>query len=507
MSPRTLQSDTDPPPTGLTSTVGNSIFVTVLRHRLKTISDGQTVLLLNTALCDLGISVTGYPYTTISSYAGRWIFGDVMCQMYGFLCFTLNQVQMNTLVVVAIFRYISICHPQFKHLLKPSLAKRCLIAVWLYGVAWSTPPLLGWSRYTKEPFETSCSTDWYDRSLSGIAYSICLVVFCYAVHVICLAICYQKILYKSRQLQLSLPETNPKLSLYGDDDINMMNIMMMCSFLMFWTPYAVCSIISIFKTDISTFWYVFPTVFAKTSCMMNPIIYGLSHKLLRRELLKLLRTCCCVDKSDDIRDLQETRKRFVEGTYDKEGIYVGKVRVGLCTCNGCVVGRREMAVLARLQKSPVDPSRQEEDSSSEHRNMCSITLMDDSPPSDAKNGQCSRDCHHGKNEDETGMVEVIMNPKLCQAASACHEPTSTSSSSSSSSGFKQKSPFKEDSDKEESVQISVTALFTKNTSKAGDGGGLPGDDGKSSREETVIVTNSTSSVITTDSTTVTQVKH
>ncbi|XP_047484167.1 opsin-5-like [Penaeus chinensis] len=293
---------------GLTSTVGNSIFVTVLRHRLKTISDGQTVLLLNTALCDLGISITGYPYTTISSYAGHWIFGDVMCQMYGFLCFTLNQVQMNTLVVVAIFRYISICHPQFKHLLKPSLAKRCLIAVWLYGVAWSTPPLLGWSRYTKEPFETSCSTDWYDRSLSGIAYSICLVVFCYAVHVICLAICYQKILYKSRQLQLSLPETNPKLSLYGDDDINMMNIMMMCSFLMFWTPYAVCSIISIFKTDISTFWYVFPTVFAKTSCMMNPIIYGLSHKLLRRELLKLLRTCCCVDKSGDIRDLQETRK-------------------------------------------------------------------------------------------------------------------------------------------------------------------------------------------------------
>nr|XP_027233207.1 opsin-5-like [Penaeus vannamei] len=266
---------------GLTSTVGNSIFATVLRHRLKTISDGQTLLLLNSALCDLGVSITGYPYTTISSYAGRWIFGDVMCQLYGFLCFTLNQVQMNTLVVIGIFRYISICHPQFKHLLKPSLAKRCLVAAWLYGLAWSTPPLLGWSRYVREPFETSCSTDWYDRSLSGIAYSICLVVFCYSVHVTCLAICYQKILYKSRQLQLALPETNPKLSLHGGDDINMsegircckyyicmcesnfkngvekrvlfMNIMMICSFLMFWTPYAVCSIISIFKTDISTF--------------------------------------------------------------------------------------------------------------------------------------------------------------------------------------------------------------------------------------------------------------
>ncbi|XP_042878140.1 opsin-5-like [Penaeus japonicus] len=205
---------------GLTSTVGNSIFVTVLRHRLKTISDGQTVLLLNSALCDLGISITGYPYTTVSSYVGRWIFGDVMCQMYGFLCFTLNQVQMNTLVIIAIFRYISICHPQFKHLLKPGLAKQCLVAAWLYGVAWSTPPLLGWSRYVKEPFEASCSTDWYDRSPSGIAYSICLVVFCYLVHVTCLAICYQKILYKSRQLQLSLPETNPKLSLYGVDDVN-----------------------------------------------------------------------------------------------------------------------------------------------------------------------------------------------------------------------------------------------------------------------------------------------
>ncbi|KAK3864129.1 hypothetical protein Pcinc_030163 [Petrolisthes cinctipes] len=38
---------------GLISTVGNSVFLVVLRRRLRVLRDGQTVLLINAALCDL----------------------------------------------------------------------------------------------------------------------------------------------------------------------------------------------------------------------------------------------------------------------------------------------------------------------------------------------------------------------------------------------------------------------------------------------------------------------
>ncbi|KAK3864128.1 hypothetical protein Pcinc_030162 [Petrolisthes cinctipes] len=66
------------------------------------------------------------------------------------------------------------------------------------------------------------------------------------------------------------------------------NLLMVLSFIFFWTPYALTSIVSVFKSDLSAFWKV------------------------------------------------------SDGTYDKEGVYVGKVQVGLCTCNGCAMSRREV---------------------------------------------------------------------------------------------------------------------------------------------------------------------
>lgn len=39
--------------------------------------------------------------------------------------------------------------------------------------------------------------------------------------------------------------------------------------------------------------YIFPTVFAKTSCMMNPLLYGLTNASLRRQFELLWSEVCC----------------------------------------------------------------------------------------------------------------------------------------------------------------------------------------------------------------------
>ncbi|XP_050707468.1 uncharacterized protein LOC126992698 isoform X2 [Eriocheir sinensis] len=396
---------------GFTSTIGNCLFVAVLKRRLKALRDGQTVLLLNAACCDLAISLTGYPYSTLSSFYGGWFFGDVMCQLYGFLCFTLNEVQMNTLVVIAVFRYISVCRPQFKYLLTPALARRCLLCVWVYCLLFTAPPLLGWSRYVLEPSAVSCSTDWHDRTPAGVAYSMSLVVFCFLVQVFALVVCYTKIFTKSKSLSLRRPD--PALENHRDDDrssagedaggckyyvclcerslnnrvdkhVLWVNLLMVLSFITFWTPYALTSIVSIFRDDLGTFWYVFPTVFAKTSCMMNPLIYGLSHKLLYRELQLLLRAyCLCCGchpgQAASLSELQDLRRRQAEGTYDKEGIYLGKVRVGVCACNGCVMSRRELTVLAQLHKTTNHNHNNHSSNNSGSQRTCSIALVEECP--------------------------------------------------------------------------------------------------------------------------------
>ncbi|XP_042209195.1 rhodopsin, GQ-coupled-like [Homarus americanus] len=472
------------------STVGNSTFLVVLRRRLRAVSDGQTVLLMNAAFCDLGISITGYPYATISAFYGDWLFGDVICQLYGFLCFTLNEVQMNTLVVIAVFRYVSVCRPQFS-----------------------------------------------------------LVVFCFLLQLVILIVSYYKILNKSRHLQLGWPDTDPRLFHVGEDDVNSsegikcckyyvclcesnfkngvekhvlwVNMMMVLSFIIFWTPYTVVSIISVFHTDLDTFWYVFPTVFAKTSCMMNPIIYGLSHKLLRRELLAFLKTCCCCYRDENaIKELADLRRRMAEGTYDKEGIYVGKVRVGLCACNGCVVGRREtlhaqMTVLARLQKNV---SEHPEDDANPDRsgNTCAITLTDENSSGNSRSNISI--CIQGKQQEVingNGNGGAIVDPKGWNCYTGDHQQELSSDSQPSpkikpscfqrltSSSRRKKSSSQDDAETEETLQISVTTLNTKNITMMNEPE-FPDEAAKGEREEMIIHTTSTSTVTPIDTITNTQ---
>ena len=106
------------------------------------------------------------------------------------------QISANCLVVVSIFRYIVICKPEISNKkiswynqlitkmtilcfdwcnaesrLTPRFSCICVLAAIIYALIWTLPPFFGWSRYVQEPFSTSCSFDWYDRSIGGVTYA------------------------------------------------------------------------------------------------------------------------------------------------------------------------------------------------------------------------------------------------------------------------------------------------------------------------------------------------
>ena len=142
----------------------------------------------------------------VSCFAGTWIFGDVLCQMYAFTCFTLSLVnyfsKMKHFNFFMRFNNIDfslrlgrhICIPLHHHLqtpnkytairfcphsflnqftqfalsflkeyrLTPRLCCFCIIGAITYALIWTVTPFFGWSSYTFEPFGTSCSFDWYN---------------------------------------------------------------------------------------------------------------------------------------------------------------------------------------------------------------------------------------------------------------------------------------------------------------------------------------------------------
>lgn len=71
---------------------------------------------------------------------------------------------------------------------------------WFYSLAWTVPPLLGWSRYGPEGPGTTCSVDWRTQTPNNISYIVCLFLFCLLLPFCVILFSYGKLLHTIRQV-------------------------------------------------------------------------------------------------------------------------------------------------------------------------------------------------------------------------------------------------------------------------------------------------------------------
>nr|AWU78803.1 Go opsin [Branchiostoma lanceolatum] len=282
--------------TGTIGFLGNVIAITVFLTRKEFRQKEHNSLVLNLAIADFSICVFAYPSSTISGYAGRWLLGDVGCTIYGFLCFTFSMVSMVTLCAVSVYRYIVICKPQFAYLLTHRRTMYVIPGIWLYALLFTIPPLVGVNRYTFEPIRVSCSLDWKVQYPGEKVYIAAVIIFVYVLNVSTMCFCYFNIIYKSANLKFAALASE-KTRKAAKKDIwrtSMMCLTMVVSFLIAWTPYAVsCTWDILSDEDLPILATILPTMFAKASCMMNPIIYACCSKAFRQAAATSFRRLGC----------------------------------------------------------------------------------------------------------------------------------------------------------------------------------------------------------------------
>lgn len=76
----------------------------------------------------------------------------------------------------------------------------CVLGSWLYALLWTSPPLLGWSRYGPEGAGTTCSVQWHLRSPASVSYVLCLFVFCLLLPFLVMVYSYARILVAVRRV-------------------------------------------------------------------------------------------------------------------------------------------------------------------------------------------------------------------------------------------------------------------------------------------------------------------
>nr|WKW95587.1 Go-opsin 2/4/5 [Lottia peitaihoensis] len=306
------------------------------------------------AASDLGISILGYPLTTASNYAGRYLFSDYVCVIQGFWCFTFAQASLNTTIPISIYRYIAVCKPHLSYHLTKRATLFVILIVWIYTIAWTAPPLFGWSSYTYEPFGTSCSLDWGSPKPLDVAYIYILFFSCYLIHIVIISYCYYYVYKKSVNLKLhpvrapiSYEHAVEYKNYRAESKITTMCVVMVVVLIIVWAPYTFVCLALIYKPDIPIWWTTLPTMFAKLASMLNPFIYAATNAKFRATFTAVFKRSNVVQPKivvNPTNDLTAEERRtnvsdifMVDRTND--GVYIGlsAVNIGTGQSSSCSV--------------------------------------------------------------------------------------------------------------------------------------------------------------------------
>ncbi|XP_008584807.1 PREDICTED: opsin-5 [Galeopterus variegatus] len=182
---------------GILSTFGNGYVLYMSSRRKKKLRPAE-IMTINLAVCDLGISVVGKPFTIISCFCHRWVFGWIGCRWYGWAGFFFGCGSLITMTAVSLDRYLKICHLSYGVWLKRKHAFICLAVIWAYAAFWTTMPLVGLGDYAPEPFGTSCTLDWWlaQASVGGQIFILNILFFCLLLPTAVIVFSYVKIIAK-----------------------------------------------------------------------------------------------------------------------------------------------------------------------------------------------------------------------------------------------------------------------------------------------------------------------
>lgn len=217
-------------------------------------------------------------------------------------------MSITTLSAISVDRYYAIAHPlQAAHNMTRRKAFMMICIVWAWSLCSSLPPLFGWGAYVAEGFQTSCTFDYLTKTASNRTYIFFLYIFGFAAPLLVIALSYILIIRALRKHERKMQRMAAKMKV-GDLKANKektkaevkiakIAIVIVCLFLLSWSPYATVALIGQFGPEkwVTPFLSELPVMLAKASAMHNPIVYAISHPKFREALYTKspsLFSCC-----------------------------------------------------------------------------------------------------------------------------------------------------------------------------------------------------------------------
>lgn len=289
------------------SFIGNlCLFIIVYtgRRDLRTISN---TFLLNLALADLIVTVINMPITVVTILIDKQWFSHNACVGLGFTNIISFIGSVMSLALMAINRYFFIVHwKEYSSIFNRKNACLSIIILWVITIVISTPPLIGWSRYSYIPGKSYCFVDWR----ADAYYMYFMLGICFFGPLTTMIFCYTKILRFTGRVKRNLVGTeqeikqafvntnNPHLRLLksrvSSEEAKLTNtlLIVVSAFLISWSPFAITMFFDVYaETALPRVVDMGSLLFGYLNSMCNPIIYAARCNRFKKGYITLFFKC------------------------------------------------------------------------------------------------------------------------------------------------------------------------------------------------------------------------
>ncbi|XP_075429343.1 pinopsin-like isoform X2 [Ascaphus truei] len=293
----------------------NSLVVLIF-VKFKAIRTPINMVLLNISASDLLVCIFGTPFSFAASVSGRWLFGHQCCKWYGFSNSLFGIVSLVSLSILSYERYITVRKGTKADMSNYRDAWIGILVSWSYSLLWTMPPLFGWSSYGPESSGTTCSVLWHVRSTNNVSYIVCLFLFCLVLPLLVMIFCYVQIVKEIRRVcRINLTAAQKR-----EHRILFMVVCMVTCYLLCWMPYGLVSLMATFGKPglITPTISIIPSILAKTSTFLNPLIYFFMNKQFYRCFVALLKGQPDPHDSDIVFNSRQSKELHIGATCQPE---------------------------------------------------------------------------------------------------------------------------------------------------------------------------------------------
>ncbi|XP_070821386.1 opsin 4xb isoform X1 [Chaetodon trifascialis] len=252
--------------------------------------------IMNLAVSDFLMAFTQSPIFFINCLYKEWVFGEMGCKMYAFCGALFGIASMISLLAISIDRYLVITKPlQAIHWSSKRRTALAILMVWLYSLAWSLAPLVGWSSYIPEGLMTSCTWDYVTYTLANRSYTMMLCCFVFFIPLAIIFYCYLFMFLAIRKTSREVERLGTQVrkstliqqkSIRSEWKLAKIAFVVIVVYVLSWSPYACVTLISWagHANILSPYSKAVPAIIAKASTIYNPFIYAIIHNKYRMTL-------------------------------------------------------------------------------------------------------------------------------------------------------------------------------------------------------------------------------